>query len=106
MAPDLHRARSKGRGAELESRVADGGLFGQVGIAHTRWFTHSVTAERNAHPHFSGGLAVVHNGIIENRQALREQLEGLGYRFTSDTDTETIAHLIEACQAGTWSERA
>lgn len=102
----LHRARSMGRVAELESRVTDGGLSGQVGIAHTRWATHGVPAERNAHPHVSGGLAVVHNGIIENHQTLREQLEGLGYRFTSDTDTETIAHLIEACRAGTWTEQA
>lgn len=102
----LHRARAMGRVAELESRVLDGRLSGQVGIAHTRWATHGVPAERNAHPHVSGGLAVVHNGIIENHQALREQLEGLGYRFTSDTDTETIAHLIEACRAGTWTEQS
>lgn len=102
----LHRARAMGRVAELESRVLDGGLSGLVGIAHTRWATHGVPAERNAHPHVSGGLAVVHNGIIENHQALRGQLEELGYRFTSDTDTETIAHLIEACRAGTWTEQA
>lgn len=99
----LHRARSMGRVAELKSRILESGLCGQVGIAHTRWATHGVPAERNAHPHVSGGLAVVHNGIIENHQALREQLEGLGFRFTSDTDTETIAHLIEACRVGQWT---
>lgn len=102
----LQRARAKGRVAELESKVADKGMQGNVGIAHTRWATHGVPAERNAHPHISAGLAVVHNGIIENYEALREQLQGLGYEFTSDTDTETIAHLIQACFKGEIGEPA
>jgi len=89
----LHRARSMGRVAELELRVLDGGLSGQVGIAHTRWATHGVPAERNAHPHVSGGRAVVNNGIIENHQALREQLEGLGYRFTDQVNIITFGSL-------------
>jgi len=65
-----------------------------TGIAHTRWATHGVPSERNAHPHVSGGLAVVHNGIIENFESLRDELVADGYVFTSDTDTEVIAHLI------------
>lgn len=92
----LRRARAVGRVSELESLVAQDALAGRLGIAHTRWATHGVPAERNAHPHVSGGLAVVHNGIIENYGDLREQLKALGYEFTSDTDTETIAHLIQA----------
>ncbi|OLO03646.1 glutamine--fructose-6-phosphate transaminase (isomerizing) [Salinicola socius] len=96
----LHRARAMGRVAELVDKVAAEGLRGRVGIAHTRWATHGVPAERNAHPHVSGGLAVVHNGIIENYEALRDQLRELGYTFSSDTDTETIAHLIQACLKG------
>lgn len=102
----LVRARAKGRVAELEARVAEKGVTGSVGIAHTRWATHGVPAERNAHPHISDGLAVVHNGIIENYETLREQLQGLGYEFTSDTDTETIAHLIQACFKGQIGEPA
>ncbi|WP_301583425.1 glutamine--fructose-6-phosphate transaminase (isomerizing) [Halomonas alkaliantarctica] len=103
---ELVRARAKGRVAELEARVAEQGVVGNVGIAHTRWATHGVPAERNAHPHISSGLAVVHNGIIENYETLREQLQGLGYVFTSDTDTETIAHLIQACFKGQIGEPA
>ncbi len=86
--------------AELEACVAEQGVAGSVGIAHTRWATHGVPAQRNAHPHISGGLAVVHNGIIENYAELKAQLQALGYEFTSDTDTETIAHLIQACWKG------
>ena len=102
----LQRARSKGRVAELAALVAEKALGGNVGIAHTRWATHGVPAERNAHPHISGGLAVVHNGIIENYEVLRTQLQELGYAFTSDTDTETIAHLIQACFKGQIGEPA
>ncbi|RMT45324.1 Glutamine--fructose-6-phosphate aminotransferase, partial [Pseudomonas savastanoi] len=70
-------------------------LTGRLGIAHTRWATHGAPCERNAHPHFSADkLAVVHNGIIENHEALREQLRSLGYVFASDTDTEVIVHLL------------
>ncbi|WP_405420678.1 glutamine--fructose-6-phosphate transaminase (isomerizing) [Marinobacter flavimaris] len=96
----LKRARSVGRVSELAALVDREQLQGHMGIAHTRWATHGVPAERNAHPHVSGKLAVVHNGIIENHVELRAMLSGLGYDFTSDTDTETVAHLVEACLAG------
>lgn len=96
----LKRARSVGRVSELGALVDREQLQGHIGIAHTRWATHGVPAERNAHPHVSGELAVVHNGIIENHIELRAMLSGLGYDFTSDTDTETVAHLVEACLAG------
>jgi glucosamine--fructose-6-phosphate aminotransferase (isomerizing) len=79
----------------LEQALAAEPLVGRLGIAHTRWATHGAPSERNAHPHFSRDLAVVHNGIIENHEALREQLIALGYVFTSDTDTEVIAHLLD-----------
>ena len=102
----LIRVRAKGRVAELQERVAKQGVAGCVGIAHTRWATHGVPAERNAHPHVSGGLAVVHNGIIENYETLKRHLQDLGYAFTSDTDTETIAHLITAILDGKWHRQA
>ncbi len=89
----MHRLRAVGRVAELANR-ADG-LSASAGIAHTRWATHGVPSERNAHPHVSGGLAVVHNGIIENFGEIKARLAGLGYAFASETDTEVIAHLIE-----------
>ena len=90
----LQRLRAVGRVAELTAQVDASGVDGHSGIAHTRWATHGVPCERNAHPHISGGLAVVHNGIIENHEALRTRLRGEGYEFTSDTDTEVVAHLI------------
>ncbi|MDH4559559.1 glutamine--fructose-6-phosphate transaminase (isomerizing) [Pseudomonas sp. BN411] len=91
----LDRRRRVGKVAELEQALAEQPLLGRLGIAHTRWATHGAPSERNAHPHFSGEqLAVVHNGIIENYEALREQLKALGYVFTSDTDTEVIVHLL------------
>jgi glucosamine--fructose-6-phosphate aminotransferase (isomerizing) len=90
---EIARVRSVGRVAELEKAAAE--LSASVGISHTRWATHGVPSERNAHPHVSGKIAVVHNGIIENHEALRQELSALGYVFTSDTDTESIAHLIE-----------
>ncbi|MEB2514028.1 glutamine--fructose-6-phosphate transaminase (isomerizing) [Pseudomonas sp. YuFO20] len=90
----LERVRRPGKVSELEQALAEEALVGRLGIAHTRWATHGAPCERNAHPHFSGDLAVVHNGIIENHEALREQLKALGYVFTSDTDTEVIAHLL------------
>src|SRR5687768_12497937 len=93
----LHRLRTTGRVAEL-SKLADEQHFsGETGIAHTRWATHGAPSERNAHPHFSGEktkVAVVHNGIIENHEVLRQHLQNVGFTFTSDTDTEVIAHLI------------
>lgn len=90
----LERTRRVGKVSELDAALAEHPLVGRLGIAHTRWATHGAPNERNAHPHFSGGIAVVHNGIIENHEALREQLKALGYVFTSDTDTEVIAHLL------------
>jgi glutamine---fructose-6-phosphate transaminase (isomerizing) len=93
-AGKLERMRRPGKVSELEQALAGEPLIGRLGIAHTRWATHGAPCERNAHPHFSGDLAVVHNGIIENHEVLREQLKGLGYVFTSDTDTEVIAHLL------------
>ena len=89
----VRRVRTAGRVAELTA--ASEGVAAQVGIAHTRWATHGAPSERNAHPHVSGGIAVVYNGIIENHEALRSMLSAQGYAFTSDTDTETIAHLVE-----------
>jgi glucosamine--fructose-6-phosphate aminotransferase (isomerizing) len=92
----LQRLRSTGRVAELSRRADETGLSGPLGIAHTRWATHGVPSERNAHPHVSGGLSVVHNGIIENHEAMRARLQREGYAFVSDTDTEVIAHLIHS----------
>ncbi|PZW66689.1 glutamine--fructose-6-phosphate transaminase [Pseudomonas sp. URMO17WK12:I6] len=90
----LLRLRRPGKVSELEQALIEEHLVGRLGIAHTRWATHGAPCERNAHPHFSGDLAVVHNGIIENHEALRKQLKALGHVFTSDTDTEVIAHLL------------
>ncbi len=93
-AGNIERVRSVGRVAELEHAAA--ATQSVTGIAHTRWATHGVPSERNAHPHVSGSIAVVHNGIIENYESLRADLSTRGYVFTSDTDTESIAHLIQA----------
>ncbi len=93
-AAGLQRLRAVGRVAELAAQVDASGAAGATGIAHTRWATHGVPCERNAHPHVSGGLAVVHNGIIENHEMLRSRLQAEGYEFTSETDTEVVAHLI------------
>ncbi len=90
----LQRVRRLGKVQELDDALQEAPLSGGTGIAHTRWATHGEPSERNAHPHVSGDIAVVHNGIIENHNELREQLKAKGYQFSSDTDTEVIAHLV------------
>ena len=91
----LDAQRTKGKVADLEALLAERPLQGHCGIAHTRWATHGEPNTVNAHPHLSNGeVAVVHNGIIENHEDLREELTAAGYTFASDTDTEVIAHLV------------
>ena len=97
----LERSRSTSRVAELEKQVNGRHLSGFLGIAHTRWATHGAPTTDNAHPHFSGErIALVHNGIIENHAVLRAELETKGYVFSSQTDTEVIAHLIDSLYQG------
>ena len=110
----LLRTRSTARVSELQAQVDADGLSAGTGIAHTRWATHGAPAVHNAHPHFSSGpqveggsaqaavgqIALVHNGIIENHEALREELRGRGYVFTSQTDTEVIAHWVDSVYDG------
>ena len=109
--PGLYRARSTARVADLQAQVAAEGLRASTGIAHTRWATHGAPAVHNAHPHFSHGpgadaanrparVALVHNGIIENHDELRAELQARGYVFASQTDTEVIAHLVDALYDG------
>lgn len=116
---ELKRARSTSRVAELDASVAADGVQGGTGIAHTRWATHGAPAVHNAHPHFSHGpkartahalpeggptglgrIALVHNGIIENHDELRDELKAKGYEFASQTDTEVIAHLVDFLYEG------
>jgi glutamine---fructose-6-phosphate transaminase (isomerizing) len=110
-ADGLKRARSTARVAELMAQVESEHIQGGTGIAHTRWATHGAPAVHNAHPHFSHGpgenassgpgrVALVHNGIIENHDELRAALKARGYRFTSQTDTEVIAHLVDSLYEG------
>ncbi|SAK79146.1 glucosamine--fructose-6-phosphate aminotransferase [Caballeronia catudaia] len=95
------RARSVARVSDLDAQVRDSNLGGMTGIAHTRWATHGAPVTDNAHPIFSRDtVALVHNGIIENYESLREMLKGKGYEFVSQTDTEVIAHLIHSMYRG------
>ncbi len=93
----LYRVRGKGKVSGLAARLAEGHLGSTIGMGHTRWATHGKPSETNAHPHVSddGASMVVHNGIIENHYVLRQQLQARGYTFTSETDTEIVAHLIQ-----------
>ncbi len=102
-AGKMTRLRRLGKVHNLAEAAAETALNGGIGIAHTRWATHGEPSEANAHPHVSGPIAVVHNGIIENYEPLRELLKERGYIFASETDTEVIAHLVhwELEQGGT-----
>ncbi|WP_026614165.1 glutamine--fructose-6-phosphate transaminase (isomerizing) [Ensifer aridi] len=90
----LHRRRAGGKLVNLEARLKEEPLSGTIGIAHTRWATHGAPTERNAHPHFTDGVAVVHNGIIENFAEIKDELTAVGAEFLTDTDTEVVAHLL------------
>ncbi|HEV7881246.1 MAG TPA: glutamine--fructose-6-phosphate aminotransferase, partial [Bradyrhizobium sp.] len=91
----LERRRAEGKLKNLEARLRIEPLMGHIGIGHTRWATHGRPTENNAHPHATARVAVVHNGIIENFRELREELEKKGAAFTTETDTETVLHLVD-----------
>jgi len=95
---EISMTKAAGRLDRLKDRLAHAPLLGRIGIGHTRWATHGAATDQNAHPHFggSGAVAVVHNGVIENFQTLKERLQNEGYVFRSATDTEVIAHLIDS----------
>jgi len=92
---NLTRVRASGKLKNLRERLQGAGLKGRIGIGHTRWATHGKPNETNAHPHASARVAVVHNGIIENFRELREELSARGHVFTTETDSEAVAHLVE-----------
>ncbi|WP_444929099.1 glutamine--fructose-6-phosphate transaminase (isomerizing) [Microbulbifer sp. SSSA002] len=92
----LQLRKSLGKVADLEAKLREESAEGHIGIAHTRWATHGVPSNENAHPHLSGHIALVHNGIIENHQELRAELQDKGYEFQSETDTEVVVHLIHS----------
>ena len=88
---DIGRVRTQGKVSILEDLLSDSPLHGSLGIAHTRWATHGEPSQSNAHPHVcQGRVAVLHNGIIENHASLRDEQAALGYKFTSQTDTEVV----------------
>ncbi len=103
----LDRRRAEGKLTNLQQRLSQQPLAGRIGIGHTRWATHGAPTETNAHPHMTEAVSVVHNGIIENFRELREELTAAGHRFSTETDTEVIAHLItHELEAGATPEEA